>query len=423
MAGADGRTHPDSGHRRRRPPAALRPRARSPAPPARALRAAVVAQRRRPPRPGDLARRAGAPRRPGRDRVPAQRAVLRGLRLRPGPAAALLRRHVAALRPAPGPCPAPGPHRRAPGPRREPAARGARRGGREGPEPQRVALITVALSLLTLFPGRVGGAETYARGLLRGVREVGFDDLVVIGNRHVGASCEGWPVRVERRYRAGDSNATRFVAMHVGRRWPHVRGEDFAVVHYPVTVPVPRIAAGARVVSLLDVQHHELPAMFSSAERRFRRWAYDDAARGADAVITISEHARRGIVERLGVAPERVHAIHLGVDHARFTPDGPTAPGLPERYVLYPANFWPHKNHERLLEAFARIDDPDLHLVLTGHTFDRGAVAAAQERVHVLGHVPAADLPALYRGALALVFPSLFEGFGLPVVEAMACGT
>src|SRR5439155_14771947 len=118
-----------------------------------------------------------------------------------------------------------------------------------------------------------------------------------------------------------------------------------------VTVPVGVVPGVPRVVSLLDVQHHELPQAFSPLERRLRAWAYDDAARRADLVITISEHARRGIERWVGVPVERVVAIPLGVDPGRFHPDGPAGlDGLPERYVIYPANFWPHKNHERLLQ-------------------------------------------------------------------------
>jgi glycosyltransferase involved in cell wall biosynthesis len=84
---------------------------------------------------------------------------------------------------------------------------------------------------------------------------------------------------------------------------------------------------------------------------------------------------------------------------------------------------WPHKNHERLLAAFARVPDSDLRLVLTGQTYGRERLLAGHERVLHLGHVAHGDMPALYRGALAVVFPSLFEGFGLPPLEAMACGT
>jgi len=282
--------------------------------------------------------------------------------------------------------------------------------------------VHVGFSLLTLFPGRVGGSETNVRGLLAEfARGNGPERVTALANRHVldAYRSEG-PVEVRHvpSYRPGNSAATRFLAMNAGRVWPELDGREFDVVHYPITVPVPSIDGVPRVVTLLDVQHHELPGMFSRPERWLRSWAYDGAARGADLVITISEHAKAGIVEHLGVPAERIEVIGLGVDHERFTPGGHRRDDLGD-YVLYPANLWPHKNHERLLEAWRQVD-PALTLVLTGQTFGR---TISQERVRHLGHVPADKLPALYRGARAVVFPSLFEGFGVPVLEAMACGT
>lgn len=288
----------------------------------------------------------------------------------------------------------------------------------------------VALALLTLFPGRVGGSEANVRGLLGAfARGAGPDRLTVLANHHVmrAYADTGAPLHHVRSYRPGESDVTRALAMLTARAVPRLAARDVPagidLVHYPVTVPVPRLPGAHSIVTLLDVQHHELPEMFSRAERWQRAWAYDAAARRADRVLTISEHARRGIIEHVGVPPERVEAIALGVDHARFTPDGAAPLGLPKRYVLYPANMWPHKNHKRLLAAFAQVDDPTLHLVLTGQTYGREHLLAGRERVRHLGHIPAADVPAIYRGAVALVFPSLFEGFGLPPLEAMACGT
>ena len=102
------------------------------------------------------------------------------------------------------------------------------------------------------------------------------------------------------------------------------------LIHYPVTVPIPHTELPT-VVTLLDVQHHDLPGFFSRAEAPFRRRAYDRAARDADVVVTISEFSKGRIVETLGISPERVEVVHLGVDHDRFTPDGPEPRARPAR--------------------------------------------------------------------------------------------
>jgi glycosyltransferase involved in cell wall biosynthesis len=292
--------------------------------------------------------------------------------------------------------------------------------------------VHVALSLLTLFPGRSGGTETYARALAAEfARDQAEEPVTLLVSERVAAALgdAGLPMHVVSSYRTGDSSPTRLLAMTFAGLAPGLVGRDvpagFDVVHYPATVPIPRVDGAATVVSLNDVQHHELPAFFSAPERHYRRWAYDRAARRADEVLTLSEHARGQIVDRLAIPADRVTAIPCAVDHRRFSPE----PGevdatleLPPRFLLYPANLWPHKNHARLLRALARADVDDLELVLTGQTYGRPLPGPADARVRHLGHVPFEQLPALYRRATATVFPSLFEGFGMPLVEAMACG-
>ncbi|HET7342094.1 MAG TPA: glycosyltransferase family 1 protein [Methylomirabilota bacterium] len=176
-----------------------------------------------------------------------------------------------------------------------------------------------------------------------------------------------------------------------------------------------------------------------------RRPLYDAAmtrlarlyARGASAIVTDSEHSRAAIVARLGLPAARVAVIPVGLGR-EFAPATPTPGqreryGLGARYVLYVGNFLPHKNLPRLLRAWATLPAP-LHathrLVLAGG--DRGGRAALAAQAGALGLDDAVvfaglvadeDLPAVYGGATALVQPSLEEGFGLPTLEAMACGT
>jgi glycosyltransferase involved in cell wall biosynthesis len=160
-------------------------------------------------------------------------------------------------------------------------------------------------------------------------------------------------------------------------------------------------------------------------------------AAGASAIIADSEHSRRAIVERLGLAPERTAVIPVGLGR-EFRPLEPSPVqreryGLDTAYALYVGNFLPHKNLERLLRAWAAMPATlasSHRLVLAGgaragrSTLE--ALAASLrlgDRVAFAGLVDDADLPAVYGGAAVLVQPSLEEGFGLPVLEAMACGT
>jgi glycosyltransferase involved in cell wall biosynthesis len=304
--------------------------------------------------------------------------------------------------------------------------------------------VHLGFGLLTLFPGRVGGTETYVRDLLvQFVRGNGPEQVTVLANRHVEqayATRMGGPVRLHRvrSYRAGDTNLTRALAMAGAWLAPRRAARDVPggldVLHLPVTVPIPSLDLPT-VVTIHEVQYHAHPEFFSRAERRYRRWAYDGSARAADVVVAVSRYVADRLVDTVGVDPEAVEVVYYGIDHERFRP-GPV-PGdeaadaleLPERFVFYPANAWPHKNHERLIEALAICRDRSLHLVLAGQDYGRlpelhrhTRRAGVADRVHHLGQLDFPLLAAVMRRARALVYPSLHEGFGMPPVEAMACG-
>jgi glycosyltransferase involved in cell wall biosynthesis len=274
----------------------------------------------------------------------------------------------------------------------------------------------VGISLLTLVPGAVGGSEVYARELLLALALHGELEYRVLLPTLAPDAAGGLPHEVAPEYPASRTAAGRLRAMTQAALRPgpledRLRGAR--PVHFPLTVPLPRVAA-PHVVTLHDVQHRDLPSLFSRGERAFRSLAYDRAARHAAAVIVPSEFVRDRAVALLGLDPTRVHVVAHGVDHERFRPGDEER----EPFLLYPAKGWPHKNHELLFEALPLIrkQRPELRLVLTG--FDGDAPEGVERR----GRVAADELAGLYRRAAALVFPSRYEGFGQPPLEAMACG-
>jgi glycosyltransferase involved in cell wall biosynthesis len=272
-------------------------------------------------------------------------------------------------------------------------------------------LFVIAISLVTLAPGQMGGSERYARSLIRALDQVGTREYLVVtapDARDAGSSRH---------------SATSGAGGAAPRPWAILRAAASAgrfdrstVVHYPLTVPLPR-ARGRRVaVTLHDVLHHDHPELVSPAVRLFRAAAYDRASRNADLVIVPSDFVKRQAIARLGVEPERIRVIAHGVDHEIFHP----VEREREPFLLYPARAWPHKNHARLFEAFVRVRRvrPDLTLVLTGGGHER---LQLPDGVRSLGSVSDKELARLYQTAEAMVFPSLYEGFGMPLLEAMAC--
>jgi glycosyltransferase involved in cell wall biosynthesis len=305
--------------------------------------------------------------------------------------------------------------------------------------------VRVGISLLSQDRRQFTGTGTYVREL---VRELGRrpDEvaLEILCNEHAIKLLEGWAperaeVKVATGYRVGSTRLTRVAAIagaSLRRRSLEAQiSPRVEVVHYPLTLNVPPVRRPS-VMTLHDIQHHEMPEMFSAPQRLWRSRVYDRAAQRSALVITDSDFSRERIISLIGVDPARIVTIHLGVDRERFNPevgapDEELLAGLrlPARFAFYPASLWPHKNHRRLLEALARIGDDSLALLLTGAPYGRlDELLATAERLGLAGrvrHVPFvsdAALPAIYRRAEAVVFPSLYEGFGAPPLEAMACG-
>jgi glycosyltransferase involved in cell wall biosynthesis len=290
----------------------------------------------------------------------------------------------------------------------------------------------VGISLLTLVPGVVGGSETYARELVCALARVGELEYVVFTSRVLDeayfpdltpGSERGSRLQIRQigsypsaRTMPGRAAAMTRAVLLPGPIRRELGLERLAAIHFPLTAMLPLVDHPAAVTTMHDLQHEVYPRFFSRAELAYRRVVYRRTARASHLVVAPSEYVKGTLVERLGLAPERVRVVYHGIDHARF------APAELERqpFLLYPANRWPHKNHDRLFEALAllRRRRTGLRLVLTGSGHDG---KRAPDGVEVRGRVTSEELAGLYRTAAALVFPSLYEGFGAPPLEAMAC--
>ena len=186
------------------------------------------------------------------------------------------------------------------------------------------------------------------------------------------------------------------------------------------------------VLTLHDMNYLELPQLYGRHRQLYFQTAVRLFAWRARAIVTVSEFSKREIERHLGISAERIEVVPNGVDE-RFRPMGEKAIaavrqrwGLPQDFLLYVGSYAPHKNVPFLLRAFARIKDAP-SLVLCGRNPEsiRGEIArlGLHGRAFAIPGQGDDALPALYSGATAFIFPSLYEGFGLPPLEAMACGT
>jgi glycosyltransferase involved in cell wall biosynthesis len=209
----------------------------------------------------------------------------------------------------------------------------------------------------------------------------------------------------------------------------------FDVLFSPLNGLAPDLLDRPTLTTLADVQEQFFPHYFTPTQLADRARHYPRSARAATVLLTISDFSRRSICAAFGVPADKVRVTHLAAnDEIVAAPaEWPAAlEPLPARYVFYPANLYPHKGHRTLLDALRLLNHErrlDVSCVLTGQPAEPGidlrqeiAARSLERKVRWLGHVAAAALRHLYENAVALAFPSQFEGFGMPLVEAMLCG-
>ncbi len=319
----------------------------------------------------------------------------------------------------------------------------------------------IGVHLEALRPGAIGGLEHYVRHLLAAMRRHGVASAPLRGD-----DADLTFVLFCAEYNIETFGNVPDLEKHLltAEEFSALDAEALAVYDLdlwfcPLLVLAPENPGLPSVVTIPDLQHEAFPEFFSPEILEWRRRHYRRTVERADRILTLSRYSKNQITSLLGADPEKVVVTHLdaspelsdapsmfasrraGGAQAEYLEEIRERHALPsprrgasvESYFYYPGAAWPHKNHGVLFEALARLKErrgSAPRLVLTGARVESEVDLAAECRRHgleddvlLLGYVPAADLPGLYAMSLATVFPSLFEGFGIPVIEAMRSGS
>lgn len=299
----------------------------------------------------------------------------------------------------------------------------------------------IGINLLGLRPAMIGGVETYIRGLLAGLCHVDHDnEYVIFANRDNYATFSGLAenFRLERcEFAAGWRPWSLFVTRVLGEQfyltWRAAR-EQLDVLHSPLDT-ISLFAPCATAMTLHDINFDAVPEATTAFRRRLARILVKACARHATVVLTVSEFSRREIVREMGLAPERVKVTYNASGRDRSASEN-YWPGLARKinlrlpYIIALSSLNPHKNLGSLIAAFARLrPEGRWQLVVVGHLPTRGvclrelALSYGVERaVTFTGYLSDGELTLALRHARMLAFPSLYEGFGIPVIEAMSLG-
>ena len=294
---------------------------------------------------------------------------------------------------------------------------------------------TIGVNLLWLVPGVVGGSEEYTLRTLRALDQLGGDDLWIrlYGQRELFEAHPDLTTRFEVEVCPDviSAKATRIAAENT---WLAAVSRNDDLIHHAGGV-VPFVRSQVSVLTVHDLQPLEMPQYFSALKKRWLATMIPRSVRAARFVLCPSDFTAARISSLLGTPTSKLRVIRHG--HEECEPgvlDAETDIDLRKkygRYLLLPAITYPHKRHADLIVALDRLRDrfPKVSVVITGRPDSEAAAIAnlidrlkLQDRVHLLGRVSEGELDALYRSAAALVFPSEYEGFGNPVLEAMARG-
>lgn len=288
----------------------------------------------------------------------------------------------------------------------------------------------IGINITDLIPGKIGGMETYMRSLIHYFPLISDkDDFYIVGYSSI--------------LKTFTENNIHKIIVKVSKSREQqslllkkvIIDNQFDVWFSPLLILDPLDCPVPSAFTIPDMQHEYYPDYFDANTLHWRNKYFQLSANKADILFTLSNNSRSDIIRFLEINPKKVKAIHLDspvwINKKQPVVSGRLGRKIKSKYLFYPANTWPHKNHLRLLEAFNRIKDKikNVNLLFSGYPHEADEAIRnfihenhLKNRVHFLGYVKREEISLIYQNALGLIFPSLFEGFGIPILEAFRLG-
>lgn len=285
----------------------------------------------------------------------------------------------------------------------------------------------IGLNLLHIVPGNVGGSEEYSVQILKAVSRYGSPEIKPVlfvlkdFQKSYPELCEIFETVTCKIN--GKNKLSRIIAEST---WLKFKTRHCDAVHH-FGGRLPLCSKKPNLVTVHDLQPLEKPQNFSFAKRIFFRYSLPSTIKKAGMLATVSNSVKQQLIKSFDINPEFVHIVSTGIAQVVEKPNSPREPLT----IFYPAATFPHKNHQVLINAFDRIAQKhrNVQLILSGGKgrADREvrkwvSVSPVKERIFLTGRISSNELESILKRSTLLAFPSTYEGFGIPVLEAMAAG-